>query len=834
MAIKTQLRMTQMSGSFPDLVYSGSQSSAKAAASVNIADMAGILGQFAGAIGRITGKDGEGSSAFTNQAKGHLSTDLFVTGSLISLNQAAEVSTATGNITVKSSDADVLLSANSGDVTLQDAGTSYLKFAADGNDAVITPAQSNKDVIFKEDGGNEIARFDSSSESLLMATSKKIEFRDTNTFIQSSTGNQLDLSAAANIVLDAAGDIHLDADGADVKLLDGGTAYLVINQDGSGNAVLSSSVNTKDIIFHGDGASEVARIDGSAKSLLVASDKKVEFRDTGLFINSSANGQLDIDADTELEITAPTVDINASTKVDISGRLDVGGVAYFNGGSVQVAGDLNVLGSTTTVSSSNTEFVDSLIGLNYSGATAGPNRDLGFVLARTGGNKAFFWDESTSMFQLGATANTPADSAVAISKGHDLGLANIQLYGATGNFATIMASGSSNAILVKKDASEVQFTGNIIMSGTTLNGDASEARTIFGINTTEGHTITLGGGARVTAAGKLRVDGGVIEDSGGDSRIAFPNGGDTTIGRADGTTAVTVNGANSKVTLASTLEIDGNKIMDSAGNVMSEYDGSNKHAISGSSAVKLVTPTLDVSMQQLEVKLKDNDADALSFKDTNGTAVYINYEGVEVQGGTNGDRSFRIYDGSANSLVLATDTGTYGNLTGSYVKANTVAGGSEGAYLQLYADGVTGSAGNTMYGGLFFSGGDFDAKTVSYNWSAGLLFASGTADYNNFVTEFGASATVLSALTNAAGGSAIRNDTVASSQVAANATMTLNADLSGVPESSADQRVQVFVNGQLMMSGSSNDYILTSYGSGADAKFQFIIEPDDVVTVLAS
>ena len=45
---------------------------------------------------------------------------------------------------------------------------------------------------------------------------------------------------------------------------------------------------------------------------------KVQFRDTGLFINSSTNGQLDIDADTELELTAPTLDIAASTEVTIA------------------------------------------------------------------------------------------------------------------------------------------------------------------------------------------------------------------------------------------------------------------------------------------------------------------------------------------------------------------------------------------------------------------------------------------------------------------------------------------------------------------------------------
>jgi cytoskeletal protein CcmA (bactofilin family) len=63
---------------------------------------------------------------------------------------------------------------------------------------------------------------------------------------------------------------------------------------------------------------------------------EVQFRDAGLKINSSVDGQLDIAADVELEITAPTVDINASTAVTIdTTTLTVTG-------SVNVVGDLDV------------------------------------------------------------------------------------------------------------------------------------------------------------------------------------------------------------------------------------------------------------------------------------------------------------------------------------------------------------------------------------------------------------------------------------------------------------------------------------------------------------
>ena len=57
--------------------------------------------------------------------------------------------------------------------------------------------------------------------------------------------------------------------------------------------------------------------------LLIASTEKVQFRDTGLYIYSSVDGQLDLVADTEIQIAATTIDINGAA--DISGNLGVGG-----------------------------------------------------------------------------------------------------------------------------------------------------------------------------------------------------------------------------------------------------------------------------------------------------------------------------------------------------------------------------------------------------------------------------------------------------------------------------------------------------------------------------
>ena len=72
--------------------------------------------------------------------------------------------------------------------------------------------------------------------------------------------------------------------------------------------------------------------------ILIASTEKLQFRDTAIYINSSADGQLDLVADTEIQIAATTIDMNGA--VDISGNLDVGGnltvtgTTTFNGGTI--------------------------------------------------------------------------------------------------------------------------------------------------------------------------------------------------------------------------------------------------------------------------------------------------------------------------------------------------------------------------------------------------------------------------------------------------------------------------------------------------------------------
>jgi hypothetical protein len=92
----------------------------------------------------------------------------------------------------------------------------------------------------------------------------------------------------------------------------------------------------------------------------LGTDKKVQFRDAAIYINSSVDGQLDIVADTEIQIAATTIDINGAinasgeiiaASLDISGDIDVDGTTNLDvvdiDGAVDMASTLAVAGAAT-------------------------------------------------------------------------------------------------------------------------------------------------------------------------------------------------------------------------------------------------------------------------------------------------------------------------------------------------------------------------------------------------------------------------------------------------------------------------------------------------------
>jgi len=134
--------------------------------------------------------------------------------------------------------------------------------------------------------------------------------------------------------------------------------------------------------------------------ILVASTEKLQFRDTAIYINSSADGQLDLVADTEIQIAATTVDINGN--VDISGTLTIGSAGIsetelevLDGLTVSTT-EVNILDGDTTASSTTVVDADRVVFND-----AGTMKQVAVTdLA------AYFDDEITAMPNLVTTAAT--------------------------------------------------------------------------------------------------------------------------------------------------------------------------------------------------------------------------------------------------------------------------------------------------------------------------------------------------------------------------------------------------------------------------------------------
>ena len=98
-----------------------------------------------------------------------------------------------------------------------------------------------------------------------------------------------------------------------------------VHEDASANVTLPNDLllasDSSVLKFGADSDTTLTHTDGTG--LTLNSTNKLTFRDAALYVNSSTDGQLDIVADTEIQIAATTVDINGN--VEISGDLTVTG-----------------------------------------------------------------------------------------------------------------------------------------------------------------------------------------------------------------------------------------------------------------------------------------------------------------------------------------------------------------------------------------------------------------------------------------------------------------------------------------------------------------------------
>ena len=184
-----------------------------------------------------------------------------------------------------------------------------------------------------------------------ISTNNQLLFRDTGLYIYSSTDGQLDIAGDAEVsitspIVDIDASTGIALDGANLNSAWTVNAANKIQFRDTGLYIHSSTDGQLDIVSDtktqiNSATIELTGIVNIAGLTTVTAANKIQFRDTGLYINSSADGQLDIVADTEIQIAATTIDINGA--VDVSGTTTV--VALTASGLVTAGAKIDLNGT---------------------------------------------------------------------------------------------------------------------------------------------------------------------------------------------------------------------------------------------------------------------------------------------------------------------------------------------------------------------------------------------------------------------------------------------------------------------------------------------------------
>ena len=280
--------------------------------------------------------------------------------------------------------------------------------------------------------------------------------------------------------------------------------------------------------------------------ILLSTTEKLQFRDTAIYIHSSADGQLDLIADTEIQIAATTVDINGNVDVSgtltVAGAVDFGDAALSNVGAVQldsIAGD----GDTDT-------------SITFSGSDV-------ITIAAGGANQVTF-----------------TNGAIVPSTDNDIDLGTSSVEFKDAFFDGTVTSDAFVGPLTG------DVTGNVSGTAATVTGAAQSNITSLGTLTTltvdditiNGSTISDGGDFTLDVNGDITLDangGDILFKDDGTTFGSATNTSGNLIIKSGTTTALTFSGAN--VTVAGDLTISGDDLVmgtNTAGHIL-VADGTN-------------------------------------------------------------------------------------------------------------------------------------------------------------------------------------------------------------------------------------------------------------------
>ena len=260
-------------------------------------------------------------------------------------------------------DQDTTITADTDDrIDFKIAGVEHFSFSNSSGDSIIKPMTDTKDIIFQQYDGNKVFEINDGNYvgvggNATAAGAIRI-YEDTDNGSHYSGFTVGNLTASVTYALpnaDGSSGQALSTNGSGV--LSWTTVSANTPSSADGQALGSASLEWSDL-FLADASTiqfgadqDVTLTHVADTGLLLNTASVIQFRDSAINIGSPADGDLDINADDEIELNSTLVDINANA--DISGTLTLGGNLIVGSATVTEA-QLEILdGATVTTTELN-------------------------------------------------------------------------------------------------------------------------------------------------------------------------------------------------------------------------------------------------------------------------------------------------------------------------------------------------------------------------------------------------------------------------------------------------------------------------------------------------
>ena len=457
------------------------------------------------------------------------------TSSLYFKDSFIDTVTTTGNVTV----GGTIVSSSTIQGTTITATTAFVPDASDGASLGSTSLEFSD--LFLADGAliafgddQDVTLTHLADAGLLLNGARGLFFNDTSQYINAPSATVLDIAATDEIELtatlvDVVGNLavsgNVDVDGnIEFDGLSGTGSVTVTNildEDNMASDSATALATQQSIKAYVDAQQDTVDTFGevlalgnttSGTNVELTTTDKVQFRDSAIYINSSADGQLDIVADTEIQIAATTIDIdgaiNASGEIiaaslDISGNVDIDGTTNLDvvdiDGAVDMATTLAVAGNVDFNGDLDVDGTTNLDVVDIDGAV-----DMASTLAVAGVLTAASLDISGDV-DVDGTLETDALTIAGVTLSETI----------ADTVGAMVSSNTESGITVAyQDADNtLDFTiGTLNQNTTGSAATLTTARTIGGTSFNGSANIAVGLADTTTALATARTIGGVSFD----------------------------------------------------------------------------------------------------------------------------------------------------------------------------------------------------------------------------------------------------------------------------------------------------------------------------------